>query len=151
MNRLAEQLNTGLFTCPYGCNSTYTQMSHLTQHIRDSSEQLDKYGAEHEDRKREDGWYEPGWDPRPEGKGLAVARQKRMAEQAASLPYASYHIAHQEKGITYQGRDDIIYYSGQEAKYADVGLLYFGEEEDSIITSTINQQLSSGEPTIESL
>ncbi|KAN0117117.1 hypothetical protein V8E51_003094 [Hyaloscypha variabilis] len=75
MNVLAQESDDKRFTCPYGCECSYGQLSHLIKHIRDASGKA-KYQGDHEDRKGEDGWYESDWDPPqlPESQAVVTAR-----------------------------------------------------------------------------
>ncbi|KAN0117083.1 hypothetical protein V8E51_003081 [Hyaloscypha variabilis] len=169
MNVLAQESDNSRFTCPYGCERSYGQLSHLMKHIRDASGNA-KYQGDHEDRKGEDGWYEPDWNPPPvpEGQAVATARLRKKkadrqenedederaaviarsnAELAAALPYSYHRIEDEEKDVIYQGQRNLIYYGGDEPIYNESSLVYHGEEDET--GGTAPGVVSYGEPTMD--
>jgi len=158
MNVLSQESKDKRFVCPYGCGCSHKQMSHLSAHVRESSTSL-KYGQDHENRKTEDGWYEPDWNPEqlPESVAVALAgSRKRKAEKesidnatavavaanarinaelAATLPYANHRIERHEREVVFRGQRNVLYFSGHEQVYEESGRLHYGEEEDSAITT----------------
>jgi hypothetical protein len=78
MNGLAQESDDKRFTCPYGCECSYGQLSHFMKHIRDASEKA-KYQGDLEDRKHEDGWYKSDCDPPqlPESQAVITARSRK--------------------------------------------------------------------------
>jgi hypothetical protein len=63
MHAESKKRDIGDYKCSYGCNTTWRDLKHLMEHIRDSSLDIAKWGQEHEDEKAADGWYDDKWDP----------------------------------------------------------------------------------------